>query len=202
MRTSIRTKLGLSASDSLITDTVLDSLINEAVHQFETEADWEWLETQETLNATSGNSTLTPGATHARTVSLTDIAGDTPLVERPIQELEMLTAATGIPQFYGFYAGLLEIRPKANGSYSYRHKFVRFEPDLVSGTDTPLAPSTYHYAYVEYASALVHRRLQDERKAAQCMAAYNSWVERARRRSNLMSPSHGGGINGTGVGGE
>ena len=64
IQTSVRTKMGLPTTDSLITDTALTAAINEALHTFENEGVWQWQEATETLNATVGNATLTPSSTN------------------------------------------------------------------------------------------------------------------------------------------
>lgn len=196
MQTAVRTKTGLDANDSLITTAVLTALINEAVHKFEVEADWPWLEALETLSLTSGNTSKTPAATYLRTISVFESSTDRELKEAPIEFLDRLTSATGAPQFYGYFGGDIQFRPGANGSLNFRHRYIRFEPDLVAGGDTPLAKATWHPAIVEYACALVYRRLQDSTKAAQCLEAYKLWVDIAKRRSNLSSPDQGGGVAG------
>jgi len=196
MRTAVRTKCSLDVNDASLDNTALNALINEAVHTFETEADWPWLEAFEDLSVTTGNSTKAPAATYLRTISLFDTASDMPLEEKEIEFLDRLTAAQGKPRFYGYFAGSLEFRPKADGAYTLRHRYLRFEPDLVADGDTPIAYTAWHPAIVEYACALVYRRLQDTQRAAQYVESYKMWVDKAKKRSNLSTPDQGGGIGG------
>lgn len=186
--------MGLPTTDSLITDTVLTANINEALHTLENEGEWQWQEATETIAATVGNASLTPSSTnYSRTVALTIPGGD-PLEVRDIEFLDKLVNASGPPVFYGFWAGTLLIRPKADTSYSFTHRYLKREIDLASGSDTPLVPDRWVPAVVEYASMLCYRRMNDAANAKICLDSYMQWVDRARRNGDLKANEAGGGM--------
>ena len=194
LQTAVYTKMGIPSSDSLITSTKLTAFINEALNQMESEGVWQWQEGTETLNATVGNATLTPSSTNfGRTVALTIPGGD-PLELKPIAFLDKLVNASGPPIFYGFWAGQLIIRPKADASYSFTHRYMKREVALVSGSDTPLVPDRWIPAVVEYAASLAYRSINDADNAARCIAAYQDWIRRAVSAGALKADQQGGGI--------
>jgi hypothetical protein len=172
LRTAVRTKTGLPSSDTLVTDANLTDIINEANHTLENEADWPWLEAVETVAVSAAGLNFTPAATYLRTVSIRKDTDDHPLVQWDIEQLDRLSNASGPPQWYGFYAGKVEFRPKATGSFSLIHRYLRFEPELSGDTDVPLSPTVWHRLIVEYAACLVWRRVGEPDKAAQALAAF------------------------------
>lgn len=186
--------MGLPTTDSLITDTVLTALINEAIHTLEYEGEWWWLEGTETLNATVGNSTLTPSSTnYSRTKSLTYTTGQD-LDLKDIAFLDILLPSQGPPAFYGFWGNIIHIRPKADTSYSFTHRYLKRELDLASGSDTPLVPDRFTPAIVEYAAYLGYRRSNDGDNAALCLSAYKDWVKRSVANGDLKVTEEGGGV--------
>ncbi len=188
--------MGIPSGDSLLTTTVQTAFINEALHKLEGEGEWQWQEATETLNATTGNATLTPSSVnYSRTKHLAISTGvGAPLELKDISFLDKLANASGEPVFYGFWAGALIIRPKADGSYSFTHRYLKREVDLVSGSDVPLVPDRWIPAVVEYAACLAYRRINDADNAARCLAAYQDWVQRAMNEGDLKATESGGGV--------
>ena len=194
LQTAVYTKMGIPSSDSLITSAKLTAFINEAINQMEGEGVWQWQEATETLNATVGNATLTPSSTnYGRTVALTIPGGD-PLELKSVGFLDKLVNASGPPVFYGFWAGQLLIRPKADTSYSFTHRYMKREIALSAGGDTPLIPDRWIPAVVEYAASLAYRSVNDTDNAARCIAAYQDWIRRAASTGDLKANQQGGGI--------
>jgi hypothetical protein len=197
LQTALQTKLGIPSGDALLTTTVQTAFINEALHKLEGEGEWQWQEGTETLNAVITNSTLTPSSTNyskTKHLSVTTGAG-APLELKDISFLDKLANASGEPVFYGFWAGLIQIRPKADASYSFTHRYLKREVDLVSGSDTPLVPDRWIPAVVEYAACLCYRRINDADNAARALAAYQDWVGRAAEVGDLKATESGGGVD-------
>jgi len=194
LRTSVYTKMGIPTTDGLLTSTKVNAFINEALNQLEGEGIWQWQEATETLSAVVTNATLTPSSTnYGRTVALTIPGGD-PLELKPIAFLDKLVNASGPPVFYGFWAGQLLIRPKADASYSFTHRYLKREVALVADGDTPLVPDRWSPAVVEYAASLAYRSMNDADNAARCVSAYQDWVRRATTEGVLKADEQGGGI--------
>lgn len=194
MTTAVYTKMGVPTSDSLITSAKITAFLNEALNQLETEGIWQWQEGTETLNAVVTNATLTPSSTnYARTVSLTIPGGD-PLELKPIGFLDKLASASGPPVFYGFWAGQILIRPVANASYSFTHRYLKREVALASGSDTPLVPDRWIPIVIEYACCLAYRSINDAENAARCLSAYQDGIRRAQMAGDLKADNQGGGL--------
>ncbi len=193
LQAAVQTKMGIPPSDSLITTAKITGFLNEAINALEGEGIWQWQEATETLNATVGNATLTPSSTnYGRTVALV-LSGTDPLELKSVSFLDRLANASGPPIFYGFYAGQLLIRPKADTSYSFTHRYVKREIALSAGGDTPLVPDRWCPAVVEYAACLAYRSINETEKAAQCLSAYQDWIRRAMLNGDLKADNQGGG---------
>ena len=196
IRAAVRLKTGLPVSDTLVTDLNLLTMANEANHIFELEADWPWLEAQETIALAVNDSVKAPAADYVRSVSLRINTFDDELERWDIAKLDQLINVSGRPRYWAPFAGQLEFRPKADIVYSLRHRYLKTEPELLLGTDNPLSPKRWHYILVEMVSALVWRRVQEPDKAGQALAAYQAGVKLAKARSNLASADQGGGVGG------
>lgn len=195
LRTAVRTRLGVPAGDPLVTDTNLTDLVNSALHYLETEHDWPWLEATEDLATGIGTPSVTPGATWLRTIDLR-VANGVVLSRRPIEELDFLASAgTGEPRLWCVTGATIALFPTPSAVVTLKHRFVRTEPDLVSGTDTPLVPASFHSAIVEYAAHLAYRRTRQADHAKVALDAYADWLAQMKRRGTRYADTHGGGAS-------
>lgn len=197
LQTDLQTKMGIVSSDSLITTTVQTAVINEALRKLEGEGEWQWQEATETLNIALNGTTLTPSSTnYSRTKSLSPATGVGDALElKDIAFLDKMATFTGPPTFYGFWAGVIQIRPKSDGAYSFTHRYLKREIALSAGSDTPLVPDRWCPAVVEYAACLAYRRINDTDNAARCLAAYQAWVDAAKQNGDLKAMTSGGGLD-------
>lgn len=176
-------------SGAAMSPSALNVFVSEASGALSTERDWPWLDATETLNTTKDVAFVTPGATWARTRSLR-IAGYGPMERFGIVELEQRwpsASDTRQPDEYAVTSERLELRAVPDAVYAVVHRFVRFQPELLQDTDSPIVPARFHPAIVELATSLVHRRMGDGAAAEACEAAYRRWLIRmtddARRHS-------------------
>lgn len=192
MQTSLRVRLGVPTDDALFTDTVLASLLNDALHAIEVKHDWPWLEAVETIATASGTANYSPASGWMRTVNVT-ISGRPPLERVGINELDMLLGTTGDPKYYGIFAEKIEVRPVPTTILSMTHRYIKKETDLASAGDTPLIPASFTPAVVALAAAFGFRRSNQLADAGAALAEYQQWEERMLVRADRLSEETGGG---------
>lgn len=140
----------------------LNTIINEANHQIEAEADFPWLVTTETVATVNGTNLYTPTAGWYRTKALSD-PNYGPLKYVSLDDMEQrwpTLTNTGIPWWYAEVAGQLDIRPTPNAVLSLRHVYFQTEPELIDDTDEPLLPNQFRGYLVCVATRLAAERLR------------------------------------------
>ena len=194
IRTAAYARAGLPSSDSFFDSSTMNSLVNQANAMFESEADWPWLETSATQTLTGGTSTITAPADFLRTITIRVTGSPNELAFRSLTWLDDMATYVGEPNWYGHSGPSIIILPSPVTNRSILHRYIRVAPDLASDSDTPLSPSVFHQAIIEYATYLIHTRQQDDASAEKRMAAYNLWITKAKARAGLESPTAGGGV--------
>lgn len=193
LRASVRTRLGVPSDDALFTDAVLTSLINDALNYVTTEADWWWLEKQESLSLTSGVSAYAVAADCTRTINVEDPTG-VPLQRKPIDELvAMTTAPIGYVRFFSPFGAKLEFRPVPSATIAVNHRYIGGETALAADTDLPLIPAQFQPMLVEYAVYLAKMRAGNMAEAAANLEVYQGWIKTAKARDLKLAESNGGG---------
>jgi hypothetical protein len=193
LRTAVRQRLGVPASDSFYTDAVLTSLTNEANRWIAAQWDWPWLEKTETITTVDAQQDNATAADYSATIAVVDSTG-VPLERRPISDiLRMGTGKAGIVRYFTAYGSKLVWRPVPNGNLSPVHYYRCTEPALANDGDTPLLPSQYHEAIVEYATAVALERRGLVSEAQARYKTVQTWIENMRARADRYSASTGGG---------
>lgn len=193
LRTAVYANIGSDPNDGLLTPTAINSFINRALHSLEQEAEWPWLEMQETINVVAGTTSYTPGASGGnwlRTRWLEDQNGKNMEWFSHVElDDRYSNSSTGQPKTFSVYGDQINIRPIPDGSYTLTHFYQRSEADLVNDTDTPVIPATYHTLIVDYASYLAFRASRETERANEALQAYKDSVKqmwsRAKRRVDL-----------------
>ena len=194
-RTNIRLRLGIPSGDAMFSDTDLMNLTNTSIRHLSAEADWDWLIGSESINTVDATETITPGATWVRTIDLT-IGVYAPLRKITVDELDYMDGASGQPKFYAVMGGGIVLRPIPNAVYAIQHRFVKSETALTSGANTPLVPTVFHDAIVEYASYLAFRRINQMTDAKAALEGYQMWLAKMHGRGDRYADTTGGGENG------
>jgi hypothetical protein len=129
--------------------TRLDAWLNEAKNRFEDyQFDWPWLKT-----STTGTAPLTISDLR-RVLSVVDSSSKEPVDqvdENAIIEFASadLTLAGSPSGWYLSSDTVLTTFPVGTGSLSVR--YIKFSPELSSGSDTPLIPARYRMTWVDLA---------------------------------------------------
>jgi len=171
IRTRVRERLGLSTSDTAITDAILTQFINTANRKIALMHDWPWLiKTDATWTAlTVGQSdyvTSTDVATDVRKTLYLIVDTDYQLVYKQPQDLARYAAYTsGHPAWYTIEGTTFRIAPAPDTAYDVRHVYVAEVATLTNDTDIPEMGATndeWAIDYlIDYTCLLVAIRLRD-----------------------------------------
>lgn len=191
-QTSLRTRLGVPASDAFYTDAVCTDLINAALHYSETEFPWGWLEKEATVNTVGGTSSYALPADYRSSIALTDPSGFE-LEQVDAKTLRLLVAASGAPKMWDVLGTNLRVAPNPSGVQALTHVYVGTETDLAAAGDTPKMPTVWHHAIVEAAAWFAFRRAHNAPDAGAAKAAYDGWIEQMKVEGPRYSKDSGGG---------
>ena len=159
IRTEIRTRMGLSASDTNFTDAVLTSIINVALREVSTFEDWPWLEVSTTVNTAASTETVSLAAAVRKVTSMRYQYRE--LLFRPYRDRNLFYGVTGVPAAFSEKAGTWYIWPTPDAVYSLNYDYIRTEADLSGDTDEPLIPDWAVSLVIVYACVLCARRSRD-----------------------------------------
>jgi len=152
--------------------------INEAIQAISTERDWPWLDGLDSFNTADGTASYDNPSDWMRTRLIT-VAG------APAQRIDIADGdaySVAFDDWRSYYHYALEgnditFYPTPTAVLAVKHRYVKQEPMLDDGTDTPLMPSQYHQAIVSYAAARVMERMSDPR-AQTFDSEYERWKKR------------------------
>lgn len=192
LRASLRTRLGVPASDAYYTDAVCTELVNAALHYNETEQAWPWLEKDVVLFTAAGVVTYALPADYRSTIGLSDPSGFD-LEQTDAKTVRLLITAVGAPKMWDVLGTNLRVAPAPTGIQALNHNYVGTETDLAADGDTPKLPAVWHQAVVECAAWFAFRRAHNAPDAGAAKAAYDGWVEQMKVEAPRYSKDTGGG---------
>ena len=172
-RLTIRSDGGGNSLDGLITNTFINTSINDALNRVSLEKDWWWLATSSspTFNTTTGKSALPADFMRANELVIND---------SPVEYVPFETYLDPESEFssYGYtiYGKDLCITPIPTTSPPATFYYFKSEPALASDGDSPIMPPVYHYAIVAYGSFLCSARRQDEQRASLYLQEYTNFL--------------------------
>jgi len=174
LRTAVKDRLAIpSSGDGLITDTFVNTSLNDALNRISAERDWWWLAATATLtfDTVNGAATLPSDFMRANKLVINDALAE------PIP-LEDYLDPENTESSYGWviYGSQVKITPIPSASLNGTFYYFRNEPALSSDGASPLLPVAYHYAVVAYAAFLCCARRQDEQRASLYMQEYGNWM--------------------------
>lgn len=174
LRTAVKDRLAIpSAGDALITDTFVNTSLNDALNRISAERDWWWLSATATLtfDTVNGQATLPSDFMRANKLVINSALAE------PIPLEDYLDPSSN-DSSYGWviYGNYVKITPIPGSSLTGTFYYFRSEPALSGDTSVPLMPVAYHYAIVAYASYLCCARRQDETRASLYLQEYGNWL--------------------------
>lgn len=180
--TAVRTRGSFTTDDGILTDAIIQALVNEALRAISIERDWDWQETSETISTVAGTDAYTPAATWGKTIGLKHT--DEPyrfMRQVGLEESDAFLYANsgrGRPSVYTVYGGQLLIRPIPDAVYLLKHYFMKYETDLGSDGTSPLMPVQFHDAIVHLATSLAWARKGNDPKAREEADRYRAFSTR------------------------
>lgn len=206
LRTAVRERCGVLATDQMAGDTAMLTLINEAIHLLELEAvnGWRWNRRQTTFPTVAGDGgyNLSDAETNTASVIVTKVldlwvsptssSGLYRMKRLSREEVNTVWRADGVnnfPQVWAIEGNTIQLGPIPNDAYTITMTYQRGEDDLAADGDEPLMPARYHGAIVEKAAELLLRRIGDLPRAQIANASVKEWITRIRRTHRL----YGGG---------
>lgn len=151
--------------------------INAAMHDIDGEYPWPYLEA-----TAAGAAPLTVG--DLRSVEwVWDSTNERFLDRQDRAQLGVFSGdnldEAGTPVFW-YRTGVATVSVFPLQSVGLSVRYFRVEPDLVAGTDTPLAPARFHPAIVDLAVAYLYRRRGDEGPAQDLQVEAQRRVDKMR----------------------
>lgn len=185
-------RIGVPQTDATNTTSVVDRLVNDALHEIEVMHEWPWLQTSTTIAASSGTGSYAVPADWLRTRYL-QIDGDAVMEGYELGDLIArwpTSTDRGRPYEFTVDGDAVLLRPRPDTAYTVTHYYVKREPDLTSDDQSPLMPASFHVAIAEKAAEISFRRAGQMDRASVCGAAFADWERRMltdrRRRSGMM----------------
>lgn len=172
-RLAIRSDGSGNSLDGLISNTYVNTAIDDALNRISIEKDWYWLATTASLtfSTTTGKASLPSNFLRANELVVNGYPAELLPLDTVIDPLA--DQATYGWQIYGLEAQLTPIPSTVPTATLY---YFRFEPSLTTDGATPILPVPYHYAVVSYAAYLCSARRQDEPRASLYLQEYGSFL--------------------------
>lgn len=159
----VRNRCNLPAGDARVTDANITDFINQAINDAESEVDWPWRESSESIATVQLTTAYSMAVNWRSTVSLTMVDPPRVLKRKTWKWTRRLAwpDLEGIPRYYTEYARQLHVFPAPNGVYSLTHRYLRTVPALAIGTDAVESPDWFDRIIATKASSYVAQKLRD-----------------------------------------
>lgn len=178
LRTEIKNRLAIpSSGDGLITDTVVNQAIEDALNVFVSTRDWPWMLTSSMLAfpANVGESPLPCDFVRAKEL----VINDEPVTYVDLNQFLEIDEA-GYPYVWTIVGSTVKIYPVGTQMVYGTMYYYKTEPELVADTSVPLMPAFLHQWIVAYGAYLCALRRQDEGRAQVYLAQSNDLLNRMR----------------------
>lgn len=176
IRTAVKERLAIpSSGDGILTDTVLNSLINRALATISAAKEWPWLLDTYTMNLVGGSAHLPNDFVRARQL----VVNDAPVLWLQLEDFLKPDRISAVYSWtiIGAQARLSPIPSTDQTGTLY---YYRSEPELLSDYSTPLMPALHHSLIVAYTAYLAALTRQDEGRAAVYQAEYQMILNNMR----------------------
>jgi len=132
-----------------------EAVINDTMWEIDSLYPWPYLEGVATPNLTASNALVTVGVTFRSILSFTIPSQDVVLQPVRVETLEHsypedLTTYIGLPMYYYFIAGTLNVYPLPSSAYATRIRYLKLQSELTSASveSAILLPPRHHRAIV------------------------------------------------------
>lgn len=172
-RLAIRSDGSGNSLDGLITNTFVNTALDDALKRISIEKNWFWLATTASLTFSTSTGKAPLPADFMRANEL--VVNGNPAELLPLDTIidPLSDNATYGWLIYGTEAQITPVPSTVPTATLY---YFRFEPTLSSDSASPVTPVPYHYAIVSYAAYLCAARRQDEPRASLYLQEYGSYL--------------------------
>lgn len=190
MRTAVKTKLRIGGTaDNLLTDSVLNGLINEALDSFSRARQWPWLLTSTSVNiSTSGIGTLPADFVTARQFLMPDASGNAHAV--PFVSIDDLLSSANRYVWTEDGANI-RVEPAPSATTTGTLWYYRAEASLSSDGSNPYTPAQHQAPIILWASHLAAITRRDYDLATQYAQEYDRELASLTR---IVFRKSGGGV--------
>jgi hypothetical protein len=178
LRTEIKNRLAIpSSGDGLITDSVVNTAIQDALNVIATTRDWPWLLTSQQLAfpANIGATELPCDFIRAKEL----VINGQPVTYVDLNQF-LATDQLGYPYVWTTVGNDIKIFPIPGTLLLGTLYYYKAEPELTTDGQSPLMPSFLHQWIVAYGAYLCALRRQDEGRAQVYFAQSNDLLNRMR----------------------
>lgn len=180
IRSEVRTRLGITATDQALSDTVINALINAAVRRINLLYDWTWLEKSGSKTVTALDDVIANRTNNVKRMRWVR-EGDRELIFINYRDFPDYVNITGRPLYYTEDEGVFRVIPFPDANYDVTYGYVE-------AVDTPLSGDTDEPSIAEYAidmliadtCVLVARRMRDRELERVFYAEMSSMVKRMK----------------------
>ena len=167
LRSEVRLRANVPATDLIWTDAFVNSAINAALSDLSLEQPWWWLQSTATPTPTDGAVTLSGLSPVPRDISHVFV-GDTEAKKVSVAETDgaATLGPTDARYTWSVWGSTLQIRPEPAADETVTVRYYRDEAILSGDSSEPLMPAVYHPVIVERACAIGFESLDDTSSAA------------------------------------
>lgn len=165
LTTHVRDLTGIYSSD-VVSDTLIQTWLNESYNEIARERDWDWLETTHSGSvpaAVDGIHTinLANGTRRVLSAYIIDTNGD---VEEMVQvpELDHIETSDSQVKYDVNFSGVFKFAPEQETSKTVKIRYSRTNVELATGTDSPVFDSQFHVALAYRAAVKVLAFVSDD----------------------------------------
>lgn len=177
LRTEVRLRAQVPATDGIWTDSFINSALNEALAQISLEQPWWWLQDTEVTTAIDGLINLGVVAPSVRDIVAVFVE-DEEAKKVSVADTDAAEVIGPRDARYAFsvWGDSLQIRPAPADTADIKIRYYRDESLLAADSGSPLMPEVYHPSVVEKAVAICFESLDDSSSAAMHEARARSLV--------------------------
>ena len=176
LRRMVRTRLGVTATDSFFRDEQIDDSINNAIATFEAERNWPWQLRSTTLTTTIERGVVAVPEDWRATRAL--YSGRYEVAEVPPYDLYGYGDDDGEVQVFAHVGNAIHVRNIPSAGTELILMYYRVPTLLESDSDVPDLPADAYPAIVAKAAQLSSTR-EDDRPSAQAhLLEYEQWLTR------------------------
>lgn len=176
IRTAVKERMAIpSSGDGMLTDAVLNNLINRALATISAAKEWPWLLDTYSITFVSGSAHIPNDFVRARQLVINDV----PVLWLQLEDFLMPDRRIAVFA-WTIIGNQARLNPIPTTDQSGTLYYYRAEPELLSDYSTPLMPSLHHSLIVAYTAYLAALTRQDEGRAAVYQAEYQAILSNMR----------------------